>query len=538
MLRNLHSRWLHLAVHFGSLTVVSFVSLTAGVRQTALVAVAAVQVVLMSYFWGHMLFTSTAAMAGVAGVSLLILGLSRPQVRNRTVLLTCGGLNLVASSLIRLQSAQLIVVLSALCLAITCWRNRCQFRIVKDGLIAGFTLVAILAGAAMNNAAVRSDEGLNRFLTDLYAYAPVVNSVQVHQLALGDGDPGLKEEKTTELSEMGADWNDIACLIWWYFIDEDVYSSKKLAQIHETLAGAALRPNVLRVVFATLGVLIHDNLFLLLIGVSLGLAFTGEAVPSRQIVVAFIWLGAFAVLAALLAVLKLPPRVYLSAGVTCWMMTLLTRFLWDGSSQTPTESGQLPLASEGQGTPQESKRQGARVWLTVMILCGAFVTRDHYQSAKLAAAEREAIDATVERLIDRDDPLQVLLVPFPFSRFDPLKSQHNLHEWKFIYLDGHQRSPRQKQIIEAHLGQPLPEAILANHPEIRFVVEPEARSLPHIRQFYRTHYLLDVRFPVEEKLTWGTVRRFEVQPIRVPQNKPGQAAAEPVELDSGSGIEF
>ena len=205
------------------------------------------------------------------------------------------------------------------------------------------------------------------------------------------------------------------------------------------------------------------------------------------------------------------------------MMTVLTRYSWGIPQEDAADD------------PKEGS--AARVWLTVMILCGAFVTRENYAFAKMAAEEREMIDATVNRLIERDDPLQVLLVPFPFSRFDPLKSQRDLHEWEFIYLDGHQRSPRQKRIIETHLRQPLPEAILDNHPGIRFVVEPEARSLPQIREFYRTHYRLDVRFPVEEKLPWCTVRRFELQPISAPSAKSRQAAAEPAEPESSSGSE-
>ena len=208
------------------------------------------------------------------------------------------------------------------------------------------------------------------------------------------------------------------------------------------------------------------------------------------------------------------------------MMTVLTRYAWGSPVQQATDK-----------RDEDRESTLVRAWLTVMILCGAFVSWGNYAFAKVAAGERAIIDATVDRLIERDDTLQVLLMPFPFARLDPLKSQRDLHEWEFIYLDGHQRSPRQKRIIEAHLGQPLPTAILKNHPEIRFVVEPEARSLPHIRQFYRTHYRLDVRFPIEEKLPWGTVRRFELQPISAQPAKPRQTAAEPAEPVSSSGSE-
>ena len=161
-------------------------------------------------------------------------------------------------------------------------------------------------------------------------------------------------------------------------------------------------------------------MFLLLAGVSLGIALSRGVTQPQLIVSACVWVFAFAVMAAVLAIMKLPPRVYLPAGVTCWMMTVLTRYSW--------------------GTPQDSAvhhpKEGtaARVWLTVMILCGAFVTRENYAFAKMAAGEREIIDATVNRLIEREDTLHVLLVPFQYARFDPLKSQRDLHDWAFIYL--------------------------------------------------------------------------------------------------------
>lgn len=521
--------WLHIAGQFASTTVVSFVVLVIGVRRIALVAVASLQVALLSYFWSHLQFTTTAAMLGMAGASLWILGLSRPHDRNRTALLVFGGLFFLVSSLIRLQSTQLVLLLTGLCLTVTLWRNRIRIRAMKDGLIGGVTVAAIVGTVAFNTSVYRTENGIHPFFADLFAYAPVVNSVQVKRLVAELAVPELQQQKTAELAEIGVEWNDIDCLLSWYLIDEDVFSSEKLDQIHQPLAGVVPRRIVVGVFFAMLQRLVFDNLFLLLAGISLGLAFSRTVTRPQRIVLALVWGGAFAVMAALLAIMKLPPRVYLPAGVTCWIMTMLTRFAWDTSSRDD--------ATASASTVGDERREGsiARVWLTVMILCAAFVTRENFAFAKMTAWEREITEATVNRLIERDDTLQVLLVPFPFARLDPLKSQQDLHEWEFIYLDGHQRSPRQKRIIEAHIGQPLPQAILKNHPEVRFVVAPEAHSLPRIRQFYRTHYRLDVRFPVEEELPWGTVRRFELEPISALPAKPRQAAAEPAEPDSGSG---
>ena len=65
--------------------------------------------------------------------------------------------------------------------------------------------------------------------------------------------------------------------------------------------------------------------------------------------------------------------------------------------------------------------------------------------------------------------------------------------------------------------------------------------MPIIREFYRTHYGLDVRFPIDERLPWGTVRRVVSRPLKTEPDlktepaaavQPDQAAAVDV---SGSG---
>ena len=63
---------------------------------------------------------------------------------------------------------------------------------------------------------------------------------------------------------------------------------------------------------------------------------------------------------------------------------------------------------------------------------------------------------------------------------------------------------------------------------MRLVVEPQSRSLKSIRQFYRLHYGLDVRFPIDERLPWGTVRRVVWRPLKAePELKTESAEATP-----------
>ena len=148
-----------------------------------------------------------------------------------------------------------------------------------------------------------------------------------------------------------------------------------------------------------------------------------------------------------------------------------------------------------------------------MSVLAAYVALQEFSDSREILPLRDRVEQTIRQLSPLDDDLHVVLVPFPFQALDPLQTADLLRNWKFIYLDGHQRSPRQKRIVATHLRQPLPEAILTN-PDVRFVVEPDARSLQYIHNFYRLHHRLDVRFPVVSQLPWGSLRRLEKRSLQ------------------------
>jgi hypothetical protein len=179
--------WMHIAAHLVSLSTVSFVVIAVRVRKASMLTVAVMQVALATYFWTHLQFTTTAAMLAIAGVSLFVLGLSRPPAENRFRLFVCGGLLLTLSSLMRLQSLQLVLVLSAVCLVVKAWEFRSQIRVVRDGLPVALTVAVICGAISANDRIERSEPEMARFRDVLSTYAPVVNSDYVHQLLVEGG---------------------------------------------------------------------------------------------------------------------------------------------------------------------------------------------------------------------------------------------------------------------------------------------------------------------------------------------------------------
>lgn len=530
--------WMHVAAHCVSLSAVSFVVIAVGVRRAALFAVAMMQVALASYFWTHLQFTTTAAMLAIAGMSLFVVGLSRSPTENRLRLLSAGGVLLTLSSLVRLQSLQLVLVLSAVCVVAVAWEFRGQIRVVRDGLPIVVAALAICSAVFANSHFNRSEPEMAQFRNVLTTYAPIVNSIYVNGL-IGEEGPSPfvteqdRQEKQAQLESLGVSWNDMSCMMWWFMFDEDVFSLERFSQLEKVLTGLPPRRFMMMMAAALPGVLLQSSLFLLLSGVSIGLVFMTRLTWWRFSVCCLIWLVSLAVMVTLLSVLKLPDRVFIPAGTVSCLATLLIACLRTSATQEgPSDTSTSEPANSGRRFPQ--------VWLGAMALCGIFVTWQHVTYASEATRIRRIVDSTITRLVDRDDSLQVLLVPFPLAWLDPLDNQSNLRNWRFIYLDGHQRSPRQKSIIHQHLQQPLAEAFF-NDQDLRLVVEPKGRNMAFIQAFYRSHYNLDVRFPIDEKLPWGTVRRVESQPLsksaelKNAQNNaesPSQAAAVDV---SGSG---
>ena len=518
-----------LGMHLLSVAGLSFTVLTAGLRTAVPAACATLQIAVACYFWTHLQFTTSAAALALSGLSLVILGLSRTTESHRTGILICGGLCLTGSSLVRLQSTQLVIVLSGVTLLVTAWKSRRNFRLVKDGLIASVTILLLIGGTIWQSSALRATPDLATFHQDLVTYSPIVNSKYLDRPTHTEPASGGNPDEDRKLDQLGMTWNDIRCMKWWYMIDEDVFSSNQLASIADIFPVHQRLTFLIGILCVILPVtLLENNLFLLFAGTSLGLLLSLRPSKRQFVQCVLIWGIGLSIMAALLCLMKLPERVFIPAGMTCFMMTLLTCTTQRSprthqASEPGHEQPVLPHESLSATVPAGRAPRG-NIWLSVMSVLAAYVALEEISNSRQSVRRREMAEQTIEQLSQLDDDLHVVLVPFPFDLLDPLQTPDQLRNWKFIYLDGHQRSPRQKKIVRTHLGQTLPEAVLEN-PNVRFVVEPEARSLGYIRAFYRSHYRLNVQFPLVRKLPWGSLRRLEKAPVQSVPAVPAVPAA-------------
>lgn len=498
--------WFLVSCHLISQWGIGYSLLKCGLRREVLLVMLAGQIALTSYLWTHLQFTTTAALLAVAGGCLLFTAARETVALRRAVTLLTACALIVLSSLVRLQSTQLIGLLVCFPFLVTLFRHRMLIRPAQD-LLLTIAAVAVFAGLVYWNRAVyEADPQLAEFRKQLSHIGHLNNDVYLRLVSEGQlSDRNELRSARRAMADCSLSPNDLICLLAWYYPDEVTFSMAKLQKLDESLTEIAPFRFAASMAITVPRILIDSNLFLLLAGISLGVVIRLRPDTGTTIVIAATWGLGYAVMTFLLVSMKLPPRVFISVASVCCVLTVQLSVLY--GEKLPADEGSPP---DDRGRP---RHRNSQVWLTVMMLCSLIITGQHWLNSRKIVAERVQVEQTLRLLIERNDTLQVGLVPFPFAWLDPLKSYNWLNEWRYVYLDGHQRSPRQNAIVNRHVGMPLNQAIL-EVPGVRIVVGRD-QILANISEFYREHADLAVKFSEVQSLPWGTVRRVEVRRVEV-----------------------
>lgn len=495
--------WFLVGCHTASQFALAFTLLRSRIPRDMLPAAFGAQLALTSYLWTHLQFTTTAALLAVAGGSLLISGLREDRKRRSTLLAASCGYVLLASAL-RLQSAQLVGLFVLPAAVIEAIRHRIHIRPGRDLAVLSTAAALFLALQSWNEAAYASAQH-SEFKAELQHIGRVNNNIYIRNVATGLlNDPREIKAASNALSECQISPNDLTCLIWWFYPDETVFSASRLRRVDHSLSRIAPARFVRAMGLAIPRILFGSNLFLLLAGISLGVVIRLRPDTGTVLLIGGLWSLALAVMLFLLATMKLPPRVYISVATVCCTLTSILSLVNGTRLHPPISDSSLPQEN-GADRPRN-----ATVWLMVMALCSCIVTFQHAVEARQLLPQRAQVEDTLKVLLQRQDKLQIGLVPFPFAWLDPLKQHNSLKDWRFVYLDGHQRSPRFNATAEHTVGMSVSRAIVQD-PDVRIIVGQDA-VLDYIAEFYQEHEGLSLKFPVDQRLPWGTVRRVVVNP--------------------------
>lgn len=481
---------------------VTWAVLTLRPKQVARLALASSHLAIFLYFWTHLQFTSTSALATVSGTTLLAMSMLKDHTSGSFPLTTSvlGWLLIILGSLIRFTSCGLICLLSTPVLIPLLSRLRQPIRMINHAATAAVALTVLFGCAKLNSQAYNEDDQMREFRQMQFPMARIVNNIYLRFLSAEsmrgtiDEQTGDQDRLNSALDDVGLTNDDLQCMFNWLFFDPETFSRTRFEQLHAALGQNYSSAGRLRMAWAVAtGQLAREPMFVLIAGLSLALFLNTGAIGWRLWFAAGTWLFGLAVLCGILVWMKLPPRVFLPACTACLVgMTVLLHSSSDDTDRRASESGE-PLQRPGVST-----RVGS-IGLVIVCVAALYTSLNHYRFSRQYSEDRASFSAELQSLIS-EDKFCVVTVPFPFESLSPLDNLDWMKSWQFVFLDGHQRSPRYQAIIGQRRFRSLTELLISD-PDV-LLVSMKQRSLDLIEQFYANHHGVQLKFERQAKRNW------------------------------------
>lgn len=226
------------AVQFVAMTAVAGAIIRRWGWRIGLVSVALVYVGFEARNLLSVQFTTTASLAGSAGLALIWTGHEEDGGRSRLAMLSAGVALLVLCALIRFQSFELIVLLSlpwTIAAAVAASPPLASRRPKALAAAIGAAVVLALCAAASDSAWYRSDPGWAEYTQYNRARASLHDR------------PGFVYTPETQpvFDSVGWSRNDHEMFMLWFFTDPDIYSLENLSILSEKFSGASRAPETI-----------------------------------------------------------------------------------------------------------------------------------------------------------------------------------------------------------------------------------------------------------------------------------------------------
>jgi hypothetical protein len=441
---NPHVNWavvLYIAAHFLALWALVWIIFTRLMRPFHRVVALVVVVLFASYFLIHITFTTTAAMAAIAGLALILTAL-RTQARMLSKPFLAGvGLAFLAS-LIRLDSLELVLVLLIPGLIVSLRKPQLR-KLVPGFLILGLVLIAGLA----------FDRLYMRQLPDWSAY-------EDYNLARSDlQDTPRFGNGAGAIQALGWSQNDVTMFSAWFFPDPHTYSLHNLRYIAQhSFASRGDIGSLARFVFDRIvGLQVLPFCGVVLVS-WLGLWLSRRS--RRSGIVPYVLGATFVGMVFYLSwTMKLPERVLLPSLAA---VAILPLGLMDGFGET--QHGDTP----GPDRVNAHIRFGTTLMLGSLLLLSAFILAQNAAASRLNVQRQQAyrqILTDLDRLQASGAIRQpaLLVSPglgFPWEWADPLGL--NYPHLQYLPLNWDTFSPPYNQILRQHHLQTVYQGLYQN----------------------------------------------------------------------------
>lgn len=432
--------------------------------------------------WTQLRFTIVAVECSLSGLFLVLLAILRDDRNERFPVGLCiaGGLLALLGGMIRFHGALLvtgILALPALCLIL---RHRNHIRPGPHLLIYALMLGGLWGNQKLNELWSTSDSEWKHFHDEQHdTLAAVVNTRRIRHLFMKNPEAELPSAGRTALTESGLSYNDVQTMMCWYFPDEEVLPASRVDALWSSLSsevvlteegfGASAQRTVRRLA-GTLEILF----FLLLGGIIL---MVSRADMGSRVMSIVVWSISISAMFALEFLMKLPRDIAVSVGCAAVLGTTIVQ-----AGRRPDDATAEPA------DPQQPRRDDSRPWQTLLVLIGlAAAAGVGWFNAKLTR-KADALGAQLKHdlepvLRDRDH-LYVISLPFPFNLLPVRDDLEDWREFRFVYLDGFQRSPHARAKLKAAGIENLTEAIIRG--DVKLIIHPFQIKL--LRNLIAEHY--------------------------------------------------
>lgn len=371
------------------------------------------------YFHTHLQFTTTAFLACMGGLALLI----EMIVDERAILwspqVICAAALLAWGSMIRWDSF-LCVGLLSLPLAGAVWHRR------RDPGIA-----RVMIGASLAVVLAVGTRWYDRTQYSTYAGWDDYLHVHLDHVSLADYTPsGLLTYRPDQadriLRNIGWSRNDFQCAKLWMWLDSNVYSPEKMARVHQDLSSASNRPvgwiiRALPVLWSAPG---NSAVSFAILAAVSAFVYLIVTTSSRKTVLACWVLSSFLIL-GLAIFRKTPDRVVVPILILPLLITLLLseRFVF-------------------------RVRPLHVIVAILLVLSGGRLVREGVMLSQAAAQIAPAIRSDYRQWVARGDRLKLLWFPNGTIYLPPLQEWPELRQGNEYWLDCLQRSPHADTVLQ------------------------------------------------------------------------------------------
>lgn len=453
------------------------------------------------YFWTQLRFTAVAVACALSGLLLIQLSIIRDDRDGRfpSAMAIIGWWLVLFAGMIRFQAAMMMAGMMAvpgLCLLCT---ERHHVRVGRHVLIAVAGLAVLCGNEFLHHTWYSTSTEWSEFREMHDTTASIVNTRRIRHLFMKNTIETLPEAGRDVLAETGLSFNDAQTMICWYFADADAVPVEKLKTFWSSLRGSLVLSSqgfagaVARVVER-----IAASKEMLLFFVLSGLALTVSRCRWIRVTLALlIWASVLSAMLALEFLMKLPDDVMLSLGcvaVTGSLVVTVRRTRSDDRSETETETeivshaGADPDTDSSRAKVNQVNVDRPRLWAQTLMIIGLIaalaVNCLNIQLTRRAQVFGAQLRWDMDPILKDRSQLYVIALPFPFNLLPVLDHLDEWREFRFVYLDGFQRSPHFQATLKTAGINNLTKAIIRG--EVKLIIHPFQVKV--LQRFIEEHY--------------------------------------------------